>query len=277
MVFPKISLRNHTCFSGGENTPEEMILSAIKAGAQTLGMTCFAGASFSLRPQKKREEIAGFFREIAELSEKYREKLTILAGEERDFYADPAFYPCDYSIGFVHHLVADDGAICPLDLSADRIHADVRAHFCGSMEALIRRYFETVACLPEKTRCQLIADFDFLQTFNRENALFDPASTFYRAAALDAMETLVKKNVAFEIRLRKTAKEKPLSFSPEPDILRWLAAPGARFFLSANADRAEDLFAGFSECASYAKSCGVGGFSFPLGEGENAGFIGRKT
>lgn len=267
MVFPKISLRNRTCFSEGEIPPEKMILSAIDAGAQTIGITVFADTSFSLSLKKSPEEMAAFCREIRELSEKYRDKITVLLGEERDFNADSAFLPCDYRVGFVHSLVADDGTICRLDHSAARILADVQAHFGGRMNRLIRRYFETVAQLVRQTRCDLIADFDFLQTFNAENRLFDPSLPGYRAAVLDAMEALCRENVAFEIRLREKPAKNGLRFSPEPDIVRWLAMHGARFFLSAPTASEKDLFAGFSECALLAKVCGAGGFSiFQNGE-----------
>ena len=277
MVFPKISLRNYTCFSGGESTPEEVVLAAIAAGAQTVGFAFVAGSSFSLRPQKSREETAAFCSEISELSEKYREKITVLLGEERDFYADPIFLPCDYRVGFVHHLVADDGTICQLDRSGEQILADVKAHFGGSINLLIRRYFETVALLPDRTRCNLIADFDFLQTFNRGNRLFDPDLPAYRAAALDAMETLCRRNIAFEIRLCESTEKDGFRFSPAQDMVCWLAAHGARFFLSGTAGGKKDFFAGFSEGAMYAKSCGVGGFSVPRGEEWETIPIGREA
>ena len=276
MIFPKIALRNHTCFSGGLYPPEAMIRSAIEAGAQAIGISYLAPASFSFSQKTQAEDPAAFRREIAELSEKYSEKLRVLTVEERDFFADPVFPACDIRMGFVHTLVADDGAVCRLDTSAGQILSDAKIYFGGDLYKLAQRYFETLALLVKKTRCDLIVDFDFLQTFNSENRLFDPDSPKYRSAVLDAMEALVREDVAFEIRLRESGKG-ALSFSPAPDVVRWLADHGARFFLSSNAKRKEDLFAGFSECAMYARSCGVGGFSYPLDGKWSTISIGRES
>ena len=252
MDFPRNGLQNHPLFFGEKEAPEREILSAIAAGVQTIGFSRVAATSFSLPSGTQADASASFRNEIVALSEKYRAKITVLLGEARDFYADPVFMPCDYRIGFVHSVVADDGAICPLDECAERIRADVNAHFGGNIGQLIRRYFETVALLVQKTRCNYVADFDFLQTFNQEKRLFDPTLPEYRFAVLDAMEALVREDIAFGIELREDG-----SFSPSPDIVRWFAAHGARFSLLSGLSKAD-----LSECIRYAKSCGAGGFSY---------------
>ncbi len=253
MMFPKIDLRNHSFLRGESQTQEEMVLSAIKAGAQAIGFSYPAATSFSLRTENNRKSATDFRRETERLSKKYCGQIAVLLGEERDFYADPVFPPCDYIVGSVHFLVADDGAVCPLDRSAGQILADVKAHFAGNMNQMIRRYFETVAVLARKTRCNYIADFDYLQTFNLENRLFDPASPAYRSAALDAMEALVREDIAFEIGLRERRAPGHPGFSPSPEAVRWLTAHRARFFAFSN---------DFSACGNFAKSCGAGGFSY---------------
>lgn len=256
MEHPKIVLQRYSDISAKSGTPEALILSAMEAGVQTIGFSDPARASFSLPDQPIGEELSSFRKEIVALSEKYREKITVLLGEERDFYADPVFHPCDYIVGSVHFLVADDGAVCPLGISAERIRSDVKAHFGGEISQMIRRYFETLALLVKRTHCNYAADFDYLQTFNQGNCLFDPNSLEYRSAALDAMEALAREGIAFEIGVRETGENGQFRFSPSPDIVHWLAAHEARFFFFSSGVR-DDTF----DCIRFAKSCGAGGFS----------------
>ncbi len=257
MNVPKVDLRDHFFMFGECDSPEKMIRSAIEAGAQTIGFSYPARTSFSLQNGNNEERISGFRSEIADLSRKYRGQIAVLLGEERDFYADPVFLPCDYIVGSVHFVVADDGAVCPLSCSAERIIEDVRQHFSGNVNLLIRRYFETVALLVDRTHCNYVADFDFLQKYNQENRLFDPAAPVYRSAVLDAMEALVREDVAFGIGIWKDEENTRERFSPSPDIVRWLAAHGARFYLVPGASQKEEI----ARCSRFAKSCGVGGFS----------------
>ncbi|MBE6529675.1 MAG: hypothetical protein E7680_03610 [Ruminococcaceae bacterium] len=262
MEYPKIVLHSFAEIPGKVETAEKLILSAINAGVQTVGFSYPARTSFSLSGNPTEEEISSFRREITALSKRYFEKIKVLLGETRDFYADPVFQPCDYIIGSVHFLVADDGAVCPLGISAERIRADVKAHFGGSVYQMIRRYFETVALLVKRTHCNYVADFDYLQTFNQNRRLFDSDSPEYRSAALDAMEALICEKVAFEIGIREKEDSGQLRFSPSPDIVHWLAAHGAKFYLSANGARESISPARFLDCTAYAKSCGAGGFSY---------------
>ncbi len=274
MSFPRICLRDLSVAPGKSNLPELEILSAIAAGAQTIGLSYAAATSFSLPSGSEEKATLSFRNEIAALAERYREKITVLLGERRDFYVDPVFKFCDYRIGSVRFVLADDGAICPLDMGEKRIRKDMDAHFGGNGYALARRYYETVGLLVRKTRCNYVAGFDLLQKINGACRLFDPTLPEYRAAVLDAMESLVREDVAFEIGFSKTREAR---FSPSPDIVRWLAAHGARFYLSPNLLQNGEPTDGFSECVRYAKSCGAGGFSYYVkGEWKTIPAVGKS-
>ena len=263
MKFPKISLHNHTCFCDGKNTPEEMVLAAIEAGVETLGFSGHACTSFDPDGCMMLENTPQYRDEILRLREKYRDRIHILLGIERDFYSDPDDYPYDYVIGSVHYIVADDGAICTIDNGLDIVIRDVNEHFGGNIYRWTQRYYETLARVVEKTNCNIVGHFDLVQKYNGDGSLFNGELPAYRMAILDAMESLISKNVIFEINMGAVNRGYQKNPYPSPDILRWLAQHDAKIILSSDAHAKEDILRGFETAALYAKSCGVGGFTVP--------------
>ena len=78
-------LHMHTTFSDGENTPEEMVLEAIRLGLDTVGISDHSSGDpcgMTLA------QSAGYRAEIARLKEKYAGRIRILCGLERDFLTD---------------------------------------------------------------------------------------------------------------------------------------------------------------------------------------------
>ena len=264
MKFPKITLHNHTTFCDGANTPEEMVSAAIAAGVETLGFSGHSRTSFDLSYCMTAENTEKYRENVLQLREKYREKVNILLGIERDHFADPDDFSYDFVIGSVHYIVADDGAICAMDEGREQVLSDIREHFGGDIYRWTARYYETLALTAERTKCNILGHFDLVRKYNADGELFDATLPAYRLPVLDAMEALVNAGVIFEINtapLRNGAKTP----YPAPDILRWLAAHGGRFIVSADAHRREDLLGGFEDAVLYAKSCGVGGFTVPRG------------
>ena len=80
----KCNYHTHTAYCDGENKPEELVKTALEKGFFALG---FSGHSytqmdkdFAMTPEKA----AVYRTEIAELKEKYRDKIEILCGIEQD-------------------------------------------------------------------------------------------------------------------------------------------------------------------------------------------------
>ena len=263
MNYPKISLHNHTCFCDGENTPEEMVLAAIEAGAETIGFSGHACTSFDLSYCMTRENTEKYREEILRLREQYRNRIRILLGIERDFYSDPDDYPYDYVIGSVHYIIADDGAICTIDESREIVLRDVKAHFGGNIYRWTQRYYETLAQVAEKTKCNIVGHFDLVRKYNGDGTLFDSDLPAYRLPVLDAMEALTHANVIFEINMGGINRSYGKVPYPSPDILRWLVLHDAKTIITSDAHRTKDILYGFENAAMYARSCGVGGFTVP--------------
>lgn len=75
-----IDIHNHTIYSDGEHTPEEIIVNAINNGIDTIGLSDHHKAFFMEKPQYK--GFNSYVEEINNLKEKYKGKINILSGIE---------------------------------------------------------------------------------------------------------------------------------------------------------------------------------------------------
>ena len=262
MKFPKGNLHTHTLFCDGRNSPEEMVCAAIESGMEVLG---FSGHSYLTNCDwcMTPENTIRYREEITRLKEKYRGKITILLGIEQDYYSDPAGEGYDFLIGSVHRIQADDGAYCQMDDSKEIVLNDVKEHFEGDIFRWTRRYYETVAKLPEKTGCRIIGHFDLAQKYNRDKSLFDDTEPRYRKPLLDALDILLERNLIFELNTGAMAQGYRKEPYPSAYALRWIAQKQGKVMLASDAHDTKNLLYGFSEAAKYAKSCGIGGFVIP--------------
>ena len=101
------NLHTHSTYCDGKDTLEEMILSAIEQGFQSVG---FSGHSYMHYSPGHSMSIAGteeYKKEIAALKEKYKGQLDIFCGLEVDMYSEVDLSGYDYLFGTAHYLKKD--------------------------------------------------------------------------------------------------------------------------------------------------------------------------
>ena len=67
-------LHVHTTYCDGQNSPEEMVISAIDKGLECIGFSGHSYTFFDTRYCIKKEKIADYISEINALKEKYKDK-----------------------------------------------------------------------------------------------------------------------------------------------------------------------------------------------------------
>ena len=101
------NFHTHTRYCDGKNTPEEMVLSAIELGFDSLGFSGHAftdiDLSYCMTPEKTEEYIA----EINALKKKYAGRINIYCGAELDIFSPDIGFDYDYTIGSVHYIFTD--------------------------------------------------------------------------------------------------------------------------------------------------------------------------
>lgn len=232
----------HTVFSDGDNTPEEMVLAAIKKSMTAIGFSdhsyTFFDESYCL-PLAKYED---YQREIHRLSEKYRGKIQIFCGIEQDFYSDTPADGFDYVIGSVHYIRAGKEYI-PVDETPEILVEAAEKHFGGDMLSLAECYFATVA---KQKNMDLIGHFDLIRKFNRDGRLFSESDPRYIAAAQEAADALLQTGKPFEINTGAVCKGYLDTPYPSREMIDYIASRGGKFVLSSDSHKASALMYGFS-------------------------------
>jgi len=232
----------HTLYCDGKDRPEELVLEALRLGCPELGFSGHAHIPFDDCCMTM-EGTQEYIREIRALQEKYRGRIRILLGIEQDFYSDTPTDPYEFVIGSVHYLYRD-GEYITVDHTREKQIRAVEEHYGGDYYAFAEHYYEMVAQIYERTRCDIVGHFDLLTKFNEDGSLFDTAHPRYRKAALSALESLLRAPVIFEINTGAIARGYRKRPYPEDFLLRELEARGARLILSSDCHDKRDLLFG---------------------------------
>ena len=195
----KQNLHIHTTYADGKNSPEELISEAIARGFDSIGFSEHSYMAFSDYPnQMTVEETEDYKKEIRSLAEKYRGEIGVFCGLEFEFFSDLSTDGLDYLIGSVHYLDFD-GKILGFDRNLELTLEYLRDNFGGDGMAFAKRYYETVARLPEKRNFDIIGHFDLLTKNNEAGSFIDTESKKYVDLGIEAIHSLRGKIPLFEV------------------------------------------------------------------------------
>ncbi len=253
---PKSNLHTHTTFSDGKNTAEDVVLSAIQAGMNTVGFSEHSVCEH-VKYGMRAETESDYQTEILRLRSVYEGQLNILLGIEQDLFSPAVEYPYDYIIGSVH-LLEKNGVYFPVDSAEHILRESTERLYGGDIFGVIRHYYETEAQVIERTHCDIVGHFDLITKFNEGGALFDESDRRYRKYALDALDALLEKDVLFEINTGAISRGYRKTPYPSPMLLHRIAEKRGRVTLSADAHSKDSLLYAFEPALQLAKAAGIG-------------------
>ena len=229
----------HTCFCDGADTPENMVLSAIDKGLKRVGVCCHSITELNAENVSLESELK--FREtMANLKEKYADKIQVFCGIEKDYYTSDSIGGFDYTIGSVHILKAN-GKYYPMDWSLQHFLDCANEAFDGDYYAMAECYYQTVAGVVEQTNPDIIGHIDLIAKFNKDNNLFDESHPRYVSAYQKAVDKLIKYNLPFEINMGAISRgyqDKPY---PMPQVLEYIKQKGGKLILSSDSHSKENV------------------------------------
>ena len=216
----KQNLHIHSTYADGKDTPEEMIVQAIARGFDSIGFSEHSYMAFSDYPHQMTVEKAENYKaEIRSLKEKYKDSIDIFCGLELEMYSDVPADGYDYIIGSVHYLDFD-GEILGFDRGLPETIAYVQDNFGGDGLAFARKYFQTIAELPQRTKADIIGHFD-IHTKNNEKCCFiDTAAKEYLDAGYEAIHALKGKIPLFEVNTGAISRGYRTSPYPQMEFLK---------------------------------------------------------
>ncbi|MBQ9104143.1 MAG: histidinol-phosphatase HisJ family protein [Clostridia bacterium] len=226
-------LHIHSCFCDGVDLPETIVLEAIKKGIKHLGIVVHSFVPFDKDFCLEENRYQEFIAEISKLKSKYKDKITLYAGIELDYYSTPNVSGFDYVIGAVHYI-EKNGEYYSVDLSPEELKRAVEVGFFGNYMEFAKEYYLLVSKLCERP-CDIIAHFDLITKYNDKYKLFDTESNEYKNAWQQSANELLKHNKYFEINtgaMFRVGKKEPY---PSTEIINYLKERGAKFILSSDA------------------------------------------
>ena len=239
-------LHVHTTFSDGKNTPEEVVLEAIKKGVKTLGFSDHTYTPFDTSYCMKKEKVDKYIKQVNALKEKYHEKIEILCDIEQDYFAGKPTHNFDYVIGSVHYIKLGDEYI-DVDDTAEKLQNAAKKYFGGDIYSLIEEYYRLVGEVVNTTNADIIGHFDLITKFCEKENIFDQNNLRYVAAWQKAADKLLKANKPFEINTGAISRGYRTTPYPAPQIIDYIKQNGGRFILSSDSHSADTVMFGFSE------------------------------
>ncbi len=244
MIFS--NYHTHTLFCDGKNTPEEIVIRAIELGCKEIGFSGHSHTPFDQSYCMSQENTPLYKKAIGELKEKYKGKIEISLGVEQDYYSNEPTDDYDYIIGSVHYLFKD-GVYLPVDESKDLQIDAVKNHYDGDFYAFVEDYYNTVAKLYEKTRCNIIGHIDLVTKFNEGNTLFDTSHERYQKAMQSAVKSLADAPVIFEVNTGAVSRGYKSEPFPSDDVLKEIKKYNKEIILTSDCHAKENLLYGFNE------------------------------
>ena len=252
----KSSVHVHTKLCDGKNTPEELAVTAWRAGLQTLGFTGHSYTPCDLEYCMTQSRTALYKAQIAKLKERYAGKLDILCGLEWDLEStdDPADY--DYWIGSTHYVQGPKtGKYYEIDWRESDLAACIADDFDGDGLAVVEAYFANVAKVAAK-KPTILGHLDLIKKINAGNKFFDESSPRYAAAAAGALETAAENGCVLEVNSSGIYRGYREDFFPGDALLAQWRAMGGEVVITADAHEAKALTFGYDEAAAKLKALG---------------------
>lgn len=233
-------LHTHTKYSDGATSPEEMVLAAIDMGLEEIGISDHSYTFFDESYCIKKEKIEEYKREISELKEKYKDKISVLCGVEQDAYSTEPTTGYDYAIGSAHYLKVGE-TYYPLDLSDLRFRIACRDGFGEDYYALAEAYFDLVSQFAEREDISIIGHFDLITKYNRLGNIFDEENPRYLAAAKKAIDKLLAAGKVFEFNTGAIARKYRTVPYPAPTLLSYILEKGGKLMLASDAHHPRNI------------------------------------
>ena len=233
-------LHTHTNFCDGKHSPEDMVLSAIEKGLDTIGILAHSYTEFDKDCSIGEERQSEFISEVNRLKEKYKDKIKVLCGVEVDYYATSVADGYDYILGSLHYFNLDDG-FYSLDISPSGFIELVEKKFSGDYLLICEEYYRLLADVPRKTKCDVISHFDLITKFNEGDKLFDTSHPRYVKAYRDAIDKLVEYGIPFEINTGAISRGYRTTPYPSPNILAYIKEKGGKLILSSDSHSKENI------------------------------------
>ncbi len=233
----------HTTFCDGDNSAEEMVLSAIEKGFDALGFSGHGYTDFDLSYCIK--DTDAYIAEITRLKEKYKRDIQIYLGLEED-----AYFPCDrsrfdYIIGSCHYAKLS-GKYYAIDSGAEYFKKCLEI-FGGDSIKLAENYYGFFVDYILSRKPDIVGHFDLITKFDELGKSVLLSNPAYNALAEAFITRAAASGCIFEVNTGAISRGVRTSPYPAPNLLRALKKAEAPLILSSDTHNRDTLDCSFDE------------------------------
>ncbi|MBO5008136.1 MAG: histidinol-phosphatase [Clostridia bacterium] len=249
------NLHTHTKYCDGADTPEEVVLYAIKKGISSIGFSGHSYMSYSKTFGPLGDHTEEYKNDVLMLKEKYKDRMKIYLGLEVDMFSRPDMQDYDYLIGSVHYLKIGEEYVC-FDTDASGVNSVIQKHFNGNGMEYAKEYYRTLAQLPEFGSFDIIGHFDIITKHSDRKSFFDTTSKEYLNAAFEAVAALKGKIPFFELNTGAIARGYRKDPYPSTDIIKELKRQGFGVVITSDCHNKTMIDYKFDDASELLKACG---------------------
>ncbi|MCR5762472.1 MAG: histidinol-phosphatase [Treponema sp.] len=265
----KTNFHTHCTFCDGKNTAEEMVLSAIDKGFDILGFSSHSMYPFASSWHIPVQNHEAYCSKIRELSQKYKDKISILCGFEADFieglcspdktsYRD--FNP-DFLIGSVHYVPCKKG-FYEADGNAQEVRKAINLYYDGDVKKAVQRYFQLEREMLKSCSFDIIGHPDLIRKQNNPEPLFNEDDEWYKNEVIQTAQAIADSHVCVEINTGGMARGYMKTPFPSPFFLRELHKLNVPVTINSDSHAKDTIDYWFEEAVLYAKQAGYEELSY---------------
>jgi histidinol-phosphatase (PHP family) len=250
------NLHTHSLYCDGAATIEEMIVSAIENGFDSLGISSHGPVDEETYWNIKKDKVEEYIEEVKRLKEKYKDKIEIFLGMELDYIPGIGFSDLclslmkrlDYYIGSVHYLgTIKNGVRWTVDYNIQELLQGIDECFGGNIRKAVETYYQAVSEMAERYQPPIIGHLDLFNKNNKDNVLFDERETWYVEAVKKCLDTINKTSSIIEINTGGMARNNNKEQYPSTMILEMVKERNIPVMVNSDAHTADKITYKFND------------------------------
>ncbi len=248
----KSNYHSHTTYCDGNNTPREMVISAIEKGFDSFGFSAHGYTAFDLRYCVK--DMDGYIKEITELKKEFKGKIDIYLGIEEDAFYLNDREKFDYIIGSSHYFNVG-GKYYPIDSNHDCFKKCLEV-FNYDVIRLSDTYYKEFVSYIKRRKPDIVGHFDLITKFDEMGDSLFLENKEYIELSKKYMDIVISNDLIFEVNTGAISRGYRKNPYPHESLLYVLKKKDARLTLSSDTHNKDTLDTYFEESKEILKDIG---------------------